>query len=60
MGKSQEIPQLAVGRNGMPGYRGGSPHDGFFLGRTPQLAAGFFTRSNRMDPNRHTDMALIG
>jgi len=43
MGKSQDTPQFAVGMNGMRGIGGGSPHFGFFLGRTLQLAAGFFT-----------------
>jgi len=34
-GKSQEAPQLAVGRNGKRGFGGGSPHYGFFLGISP-------------------------
>jgi len=35
MGKSQEAPQLAVGRSGKRGGGGGSPHYGFFLGISP-------------------------
>ncbi|MBW1814343.1 MAG: hypothetical protein JRJ39_11925, partial [Deltaproteobacteria bacterium] len=35
MGKSQETPQLAVGRNGKRGFGGDSPHYGFFLGISP-------------------------
>ena len=34
-GKSQEAPQLAVGRNGKRGFGGDSPHYGFFLGISP-------------------------
>jgi len=34
-GKSQETPQLAVGRNGKRGFGGGSPDYGFFLGISP-------------------------
>jgi len=35
MGKSQESPQLAVGRKGKRGFGGGSPHYGFFQGISP-------------------------
>jgi len=34
-GKSQEAPQLAVGRIGKRGFGGGSLHYGFFLGISP-------------------------
>jgi len=34
-GKSQEAPQLAVGRNGKRGFGGCRPHYGFFLGISP-------------------------
>ena len=40
MGKSQETPQQAVGRNGKRGFGGGSPHYGFFLGRYPAACCG--------------------
>ncbi len=43
MGKSQNTPQLAVGMNGKRGFGGCRPHIGFFLGRTPHQAAGFFS-----------------
>jgi len=34
-GKSQEAPQLAVGRNGKRGFGDCRPHYGFFLGISP-------------------------
>jgi hypothetical protein len=43
MGKSQETQQLAVGMSRKCGFGSYRPHYGFFLGRTPQQAAGFFT-----------------
>jgi hypothetical protein len=46
MGKSQETQQLSVGMSGKWGFGGCRPYYGFFLGRTPQLTAGFFTCRN--------------
>jgi len=44
-GKSQEAPQLAVGRNGKRGFGGGSPHYGFFLGISPGYIARISSRN---------------
>lgn len=44
MGKSQETPQLAVGRNGKRRCGGAASIVAFSLEDTPQLAARFFTR----------------
>jgi hypothetical protein len=46
MGKSQETQQLAVEMSGKWGFGGYRPHYGFFLRRTPQQAAEFFTCRN--------------
>ncbi len=46
MGKSQETQQLAVGMSRKCGFGSYLPHYGFFLRRTPQQAAGFFTCRN--------------
>jgi len=42
MGKSQNTLELAAGMRSNAGVWGWHPQ-GFFLGRCPQLAAGFFT-----------------
>jgi hypothetical protein len=42
MGKSQETPQFAVGRNGTRGLGAAAPIMAFSLEDTPQQAAGFF------------------
>jgi len=44
-GKSQEPPQLAVGRNGKRGFGGGNPHYGFFLGISPGRIGGTSSRN---------------
>jgi hypothetical protein len=46
MGKSQETQQLAVGMSRKCGFGSYRPYYGFFLGRTPQLAAEFFTSAD--------------
>jgi hypothetical protein len=47
MGKSQETQQLSVGMSGKWEFGGYRSYYGFFLGRTPQLTAGFFTCRKR-------------
>jgi hypothetical protein len=63
MGKSQDIPQLAVGMNGKQRSGGFHPHYGFFLGRIPQQTVGFFTglkRSIYRSDSRATKLFLAG
>jgi hypothetical protein len=43
MAKSQETQQLAVEMSGKWGFGSYRPHYGFFIRKTPQQAAGFFT-----------------
>jgi len=69
MGKSQEAPLLAVGRNGKRGFGGGSPHYGFFLGISPGHIARTSSRNKMktfrfeapwLSPGRYTEYCSKG